>query len=243
MPATLTDDQVVTLPVNAVTSFIALFHPISGFGIPPSLLIEEKDKNSSFSGAAAEMTIVIIGAGTNVGKLAVQFAKLAGVASIIGIASISRSHELRQLGATHVIDRNLPISEIAAQVHTAAGGSENVTQVYDCASWTFELGVALLPIETPSVFLALHPVDGEVGKAIREARPLCETKFVAGVSEGLGDMKERFWRELPRWAEKGAVGCSEVRVVLGLDEGEINRCLDGYRDGSGGKGVVVHPNA
>ena len=164
MPATLTDDQVVTLPVNAVTSFIALFHPISGFGNPAPLFIEEKDKNSSHCEAAAQMTIVIIGAGTNVGKLAVQFAKLAGVASIIGVASISRSEELRQLGATDVIDRNLSISEIAAQVHAAAGGAENVTQVYDCASWTFELEVALLPIETPSVFLTLHPIDGKRGR-------------------------------------------------------------------------------
>lgn len=226
-----------------MTSFIALFHPISGFGISVSFLIEEKDMNSSHSEAAARVTIVIIGACTNVGKLAVEVAKLAGVASIIGVASISRSHELRQLGATHVIDRNLPIPEIAAQVHAAVGGAEKVTQVYDCASWTFELGVALLPIGTPSVFLALHPIDGEAGKAIREARSMCEMRFVVGVSGGLGEMKERFWRELPRWAEKGTVGCSEVRVVLGLDEGEINRCLDGYRDGSGGKGVVVHPNA
>ena len=29
----------------------------------------------------------------------------------------------------------------------------------------------------------------------------------------------------------------------GLDEGGVNEALDGHRDGSSGRGVVVHPNA
>ncbi len=29
----------------------------------------------------------------------------------------------------------------------------------------------------------------------------------------------------------------------GMDERELNAALDGYGDGSGGKGMVVHPNA
>ena len=195
MPATLTDDQVVTLPVNAVTSFIALFHPTSGFGFPDPL-VEKSEKNSTRPETSASQTIVIIGAGTNVGKLAIQLAKLAGIAKVIALASISQVQELKKLGATHVIDRHLPVSEIAAQVHSAAGGAENVRRVYDCASWTFELAIALLSPDA-SIFLALHPIDEETESAIKMDRPLCEAKIVIGISEGLGAMEERFWYELP----------------------------------------------
>lgn len=241
VPASLTDDQLVTLPVNAVTSFIALFHPTSGFGLPDPT-VETKEKSSGGSDPASG-SIVIIGAGTHVGKLAIQFAKLAGVAKIIGVASVSRSKELEQAGASHVVDRHLPVAEIVAQVHAAAGGANNVTRVYDCRSSTRDLDVALLPVDVPSLFLSLRPIDEGTEKTIKETKPKAGAKLVMGTSEGLGAMQEGFWKELPKWAEKGIVGFPEVRIVKGLDEGEVNGGLDAYRDQSAGKGVVVHPNA
>ena len=224
-----------------MTSFIALFHPTSGFGFPDPL-VEQSEKKSTHLETSASQTLVVIGAGTNVGKIAIQFAKLAGVAKVIALASISRVQELKKVGATHVIDRHLPVSEIAAQVHSAAGGAENVKRVYDCASWTFELAIALLSPDA-SIFLTLHIIDEKAESAIKKDRPLCEAKFVIGISKGLGAMEERFWNELPGWAENGVLGLPEVNFVEGLDEGGVNEALDGYRDGSGGRGVVVHPNA
>ena len=240
VPAGFTEDQVVTLPVNATTSFIALFHTSTGFGFDAPF------GNGNYNNA--NQTLVIIGAGTNVGKLAIQFAKLARITSIIAIASKAREQELIALGATCVINRHLPQSEIAALVHAKAGGAENVTnvhdwdvtQVYDCASWTYELAISLLATDTASTLLALHPIDAET---IAKERPRCEARFVTGTSKGLGDLKEGFWRELPGWVERGLVKCPEVRFVEGLNEREVNAALDAYRDGSAGKGVVVHPNA
>ena len=157
VPAGFTEDQVVTLPVNATTSFIALFHTSTGFGFDTPF--GKGNYNN------ANQTLVIIGAGTNVGKLVIQFAKLARITSIIAIASKAREQELMALGATWFINRHLPQSEIAAPVNAKAGGAENVTHVhdwnvtqvydwnvthvydwnvthvYDCASWTYELAI------------------------------------------------------------------------------------------------------
>jgi NADPH2:quinone reductase len=99
VPDGFTDDQMVTLPINANTSFAALFHP-NWLGFPPPFSPEAKN----FDYAA--QSIVIIGAGSNCGKLAIQFARLAGIGVIIAVASLSGEKLLRELGATHVVDRN-----------------------------------------------------------------------------------------------------------------------------------------
>lgn len=82
------------------------------------------------------------------------------------------------------------------------------------------------------MFLALEPIEEEGEKASKEERLIYEAKF------DVGARKEGFWEESPRWAEKGAVGFSELRIVEGLNEG-----LDGQGDGSDGRGIFVHPNA
>lgn len=74
------------------------------------------------------------------------------------------------MAQTHVIDRHLPVAGIVARVRAAAGGgAEKMRRVYDCASWTFEVCVALLALDAPSsVFLALHPVEEEGEKGSKE---------------------------------------------------------------------------
>ena len=240
VPAGFTEDQVVSLPVNATTSFIALFHTSMGFGFDAPF------GNGKYNNA--NQTLIIIGAGTNVGKRAIQFAKLARITSVIAIASKAREQELITLGAMCVIDRHLPQSEIAALVYAKAGRAENVThmhhwdviQVYDCASWMYKLAISLLATDSASTSLALHAIDAET---IVKERPRCEVIFVSGTSQGLGDLNEGIGRELPGWLERGLVKCPEVRFVEGLNEREVNAALDAYRDGTAGKGVVVHPNA
>ena len=193
----------MTLPVNAVTSFIVLFHRKSGFGfltpLPDSISEEGYD--------AASQIIVIIGAGTNVGKIAIQYAKIASIGTIIGIASGSRDAELKAIGATHIIDRHLAQTEIVQKVHVAAGGVDMITHVHDCANWTYELATDILAPGKSSILLVLHPIDEAADNSIKAKKPKCEAKFVIGKSKGLGAMEEGFWKTLPVWAEKGLVLC------------------------------------
>lgn len=98
VPDGFTDDQVVTLPINAVTSFMAFFYTEFGFNFPAPWT--EEGSTFDFSSES----VVIIAAGSNVGKLGVQFAKLAGVGKIICVAGLSNTDELKNYGATHFID-------------------------------------------------------------------------------------------------------------------------------------------
>jgi NADPH2:quinone reductase len=65
---------------------------------------------------------VIIDAGSNAGRLVVQFAKLAGIGTIISVTSISREEESKDMSATHVLDRHLGTNTLAAEVATICGG-------------------------------------------------------------------------------------------------------------------------
>ena len=92
VPKGFTDDDVVTLPVNAVTAFAALFHP-AGLNLPPPFATAQK----TFDYKA--QTVVIVGGGSNVGKVATQLAALAGIGKIVVVASASHEKQLLGLGA------------------------------------------------------------------------------------------------------------------------------------------------
>jgi len=79
----------VTFPVNATTSFAALFD-VKGFGFLHSSI-----PNFQSGVRAKETTVLVIGGGSAVGKLAIQYAKLAGIGTVIAIASVGRIEELK----------------------------------------------------------------------------------------------------------------------------------------------------
>ena len=113
--------------MNAITSFAALFHP-EWFAFPAPLSPEAGTFNF------ASQKIVIIGAGSNVGKFGIQWAKVAGIGTIIAVASLSHEEELKDMGATHVIDRHA--SSLVPDIQKIAGGKDAVTHIYDCVNWT-----------------------------------------------------------------------------------------------------------
>jgi len=170
-PARFGLDDLVTFPVNAVTSYAALFND-KGFAFPAPV----GNKNVSLSND----TVVIIGGGSNVGKLGIQFAKLAEIGKIITIASAANADTLRNLGASHVIDRRAPQSSIAEQVH-AITGRNGATHIYDCVSWELSLAKSLLPTTGKGILLTLHPFD-EAEEAFNKEGLECRVTFVLGNS-------------------------------------------------------------
>ncbi|KAI5362894.1 Putative GroES-like superfamily, alcohol dehydrogenase, NAD(P)-binding domain superfamily [Septoria linicola] len=108
VPTGFTTGQVVTLPVNLFTSFQALFTQKQGFNWPaPWQLRKDFDP--------ATQTIITIGAGSVIGKYAIQPARLANIGQIIAIAGPTNEAELESLGATHIIDRHDSIETITSK--------------------------------------------------------------------------------------------------------------------------------
>lgn len=233
VPKGFTDDQVVTLPVNATTSFAALFLP-QFFGFPAPYTPEAK----TFDYAAQKL--VIIGAGSNVGKIAIQFAKTVGIGQIVAVASLSGESVLRELGATHVVDRHS--STIVQDIRTACGGPESVTQIYDCVNWTHELAVETISSKKKGKILALHPIANALELVEKEGKGNVEAKFVSGLNDTVKEVAGEYWELLGKWVQEGRVRIPKYRTIEGLDVVGVDECLDSYRDGSPVTQAVVHPN-
>jgi NADPH2:quinone reductase len=232
-PPSLTLDDAVTFPVNACTSFAALFHP-NGFGFTPPF-------SSKPHLWVPSQTILIIGGGSNVGKLAIQFAKLAGIQSIVTIASGANSAALQELGATHVVDRHLDPASITSEIRKIVG-QDGVTHIYDCVSWDYSFPISLLSPSKHSTLLTLHPCD-DAERIVKQKGLDCRVQFILGNSAFLQPLTKQFWESLPGWIERGSLAVAKYRVVEGLDLKLVEEGLDSYRDGNPVTPVVVHPNA
>jgi NADPH2:quinone reductase len=231
VPESLTDDQAATLPVNVATVAITLFTEKFGFGFPAPW----EDKPFGFT----DEPIVILGAGTNAARLFTRLAtKVLGVKNIIAVASLSNEAELSEAGASHIIDRHLPDEAIIEKVHKAAGGAENVTRIFDCASWDHHLAAALFAKDKPSRLATLHPVDEA---KVQEDRPLCKATLVLMTNTNLGSHAKSFWQTLPSWVEAGIIRPTAFYTIDGLDAERVDKQLDEYAAGKGLTHLIVHP--
>lgn len=223
IPEGFTDEQVVTLPINIVTSWTTLFTDV-GFGIPAPLSQKEDFDY-------AKVSVVVIGGGTNVGQLAVQLARIAGIGKIVAVAGPSNVERLESMGATHVIDRHGSLADIAREMQAIAG-PDGFTKVYNCAPLQVELVTAALSTTKPSKLRLLLPLEGHEKERISAKRPLCDASFIEDLTNDfMAPFAEQFWAELPRWLGEGAVLPTQYGVIQGLESvNEINEALDEYRD-------------
>ncbi|GJC86087.1 dehydrogenase orsE [Colletotrichum liriopes] len=239
IPDTVSFEEASSFPVNAVTSAAALFHPKSlAFAAP--FTKTEPDISQDLP-PNAKRSLVIIGGGSNVGKLAIQFARLASILKIIVIASAKNEAHLRQLGATHVIDRYLKDEAIAAEVKKILDDDKGPLSVYDCVSWDYSLTVSLVPRMQPSVIACLHPVESCI-KLVKLNNLPASVQFIRGTVDFLQPLSAGLWRILPTWIESGQLSIPQFRVVDGFDLKVIEEGLDSYRDGSSVVPLIVRPN-
>jgi NADPH2:quinone reductase len=210
--------------MNGVTSGLALFSPC-GFDWP----FPGTEKASDFDYKSLKMAVV--GAGTNCGKIAVQFAALAGVETIIAIASLEGEGELMGFGATHVVDRRA--KDVEAQVRGIVG--DELLFVYDAFNrgTDHSLGVSLLSNSAKGTFV--HVLSGTINEEVLERKEMgYENKpNLNGSSAAWPEFARHYWKEFPRWLADRRVKGLRHKVVWGLDAERINEVLDGYRGGNG----------
>lgn len=232
LPSRFDYDQMVTFPVNATTSFSALFNP-KGFGFPaPFQGLEQRDLRDE--------TILIVGGGSNVGKFAIQYAALAGIGKILTLASVSGTEELKSLGATHIIDRHGSDIEIRKQISEATEG-KGVDKIYDCASWDYTNSVSLLSTERHGTLLILH-LPGDIQRVIDEKKLDIRVEFVLGNRAYMEEQGALFWENLPNWVKEGKLRVGKYQIIEGLDNLEkIEAGLESYSSGQAVVPVIVHP--
>ena len=223
VPARIPDEEAALYPINAVTSAMVLFSP-PGFGLP----FPGTPESESFDYASQK--VAIIGGGSNTGKLAIQFARLAGIGTIITIASASGAALLKSIGATHVIARQ--DSDIEEQVRSIVG--DELLYVYDTINMgDFSLGVSLLSNSKKGTFI--HNTNGQPDEKIlaRKAGGV-EHRHIQGFSHFIPQFGQIFWKQLPLWLDSGKISPMKYKVIDGLDGVKVNLALDAYKEGRGG---------
>jgi NADPH2:quinone reductase len=224
VPAGISDTTAALYPINAVTAAMSLFSA-AGFAWP----FPGTPEAAGFDYAAQK--VVIMGGGSNVGRLAIQFARLAGIGTIIAVASASGTELLKRLGATHVVSRQA--SDVEAQVRGIV--ADELTYVYDTfTKGDQSLGVSLLSDSKKGTFV--HITAGAVSEAVLARKNGgIEVKFVQGISSAIPDFGELFWKQFPTWLETGKVKPLKYKIIEGLDAAKVNEVLDEYREGRGGE--------
>lgn len=240
LPEGVAMDDAVIFPVNATTSFEALFHPENGFGFP-ALLAGEGSVAKKESIDPKAQTVVIIGGGPSVGRLAIQYASLVGIGRIMTVASVRNEAHLRSLGATHVVDRHDTQESIAKKIHKIVP-RDDITHIYDRVSWEFSLPLSMVSKTKKSKVLTLHPAESGAccpspGARTRTVR----SSIVTGHNDFLRPLLKLFWAIFPQWVKEGKIVVPKHRVIEGLDLEKIESALDDYRDRSPVLQVVVHP--
>jgi len=226
VPAGISDEEAALYPINAVTTALSLFSA-SGFNLP----FPGTPEAASFDFASQK--VVIVGGGSNIGKLATQFAKLAGFGTIVTIASLSGEALLKNYGATHVISRH--DSNIEEQVRAIVG--DELLYVFDTISTGDDghsLGVSLLSNSKKTVFVSCLP--GKASDAVvAKKKGGVEEKFIQGFSHAIPEFGKLFWKEFPVWLEKKKIQPLKFKVIEGLDADSVNHELDEYGEGRSGE--------
>jgi len=221
IPPGLTHDDGASLVCNIVAPFWALFGR-DGLALP----FPFADSPKKFDYASQK--IVIIGAGSNCGKYAVQSAALAGFGTIVAIAGKTNETELRLYGATHVVNRHA--SDVEKEVREIVG--DDLIYAFDAWNVDHTLGVSLLSNSKKGTLACIVPGQVPVDKSKIGAKSAgYEDKFAQGQSHNQPELGVAFWKSLPGWMAEGKVKPTAYDTLQGLDVGKINDVLDAYRDG------------
>lgn len=232
VPENLKDDEVNTLPTNLMAGYVAFFTS-AGLGLPLPGTDAAKDFNYK------SQSILIIGGGSNCGKFGVQLAKWADFGTIVVVAGTKNETQLKQFGATHVVDRHS--NDVLGDIKAVVG--DDLVYAYDAVNIQEgqALGVAALSNSTKGTLVTLlrPPVDHS---KLGEKRAGFEVKQIIGLAWRHPEMGEIFWNRLVgKLLDTGAIVPLDYQVVEGLDVDKVNAVYDQYAAGRAQSKIHVHP--
>ena len=233
LPKTVSPDQASTIILNALTSYVAIFSDI-GFGLPSPLSANSKDFDYS------RVTIVIIGGNSACGKFAIQLAKWAGVGTIITTAGSHAEKTLKDMGATLAIDRNLSEENVYRTIRHVVG--DDLLYVCDTVNADDQtLGVRLLSDSEKGTFVPLRPRDNAIDvTAVGSKKAGYRVQKFVARPVLFREVAAEFFKALPTLIDDGVLQPTPFNVINGLDADEINKQLDGWRDGGWPTRTNIH---
>lgn len=228
IPDSITDDEAATLPTNIVAPLVGLFVTL---GIPAPW---DAAAAREFDYAAA--AVLIVGGGSNCGKFGVQLAKLAGIGTIVVVGGDEAA--LRQMGATHVVDRHGGHEAVLGRIRDIVG--DDLVYAFDAVSPPDGQILAIDALSnTKRGALARLVPSGKVDESkVKGKTAGFDVRDVFGLSQLHPAVAAPFWELVPEYLETGKIRPLEYKVVKGLEAAAVNAVLDGYK--SGEKVVKTH---
>ncbi|TBU25010.1 GroES-like protein [Dichomitus squalens] len=211
IPEGISFDQAASIPLGLATVVLALWdhNPRTEKSIrltPPW----EEGGLTQYAGKPA----FIIGGASSVGQYAIQIAKYQGFSPIITTASPHNAELLKSLGATTVLDRNLPASQILAELPKLTGGKP-LEFVYDAISLADTQSLAYEALAPGGSLVIVLPelIPSELKKS-------SDGKKVANVFGNVQHPEcrpcgEELYKRLTVWLEKGIVKPNKVEILPG----------------------------
>ncbi|PIL32961.1 hypothetical protein GSI_05079 [Ganoderma sinense ZZ0214-1] len=234
VPENLTLDQAASIPLALATVATGIWvHTPNALSVSIPAPWEEAGETQN-----AGKPILILGGTSTVGQHAIQAARLNKFAPIITTASPHNAARLTALGATHVLDRALSPSALAAAIAEAAGGAP-IELVYDAISEpdTQAAGYAALA-PGGTLLMTLPPaVPAESLTAEKKIVMVFGSFYLPG-NRALG--RELFGR-LEGYLRSGAFGPNEVEVVPGGLAGIVEGLERLKQNKVAGKKLIVRP--
>ena len=145
-------------------------------------------------------------------KIAIQIAKISGFSPIITTASLRNADMLKGIGATHVLDRNLPTSALSEEIMKIT--SKPLQIVYDAISLPATQNAAF-DVLAPGGHLVLVLPDA-IDAAKKAAEPSKKIVVLAGTEEIYAE-DNSVWSKLTELVEEGLIkvcGVSLITLIL-----------------------------
>ncbi|KAF9037646.1 chaperonin 10-like protein [Panaeolus papilionaceus] len=206
IPDGFTYDEMASIPEGLSTAYAGLFDP-SPHGLALSAPVSHEVRMKH-----AGQPILILGGASSVGQMAIQLARLCNLSPIITTASLSNAEALKELGATHVIDRNLPLSDLASNVSTILGSSSGPLEIAFDAVALQDTQEAALSILAPGGRLALvlpPVVPAPEGKSVI---------FVVGalrMPQNITTLEPLYRDHVSSWVSEGLIKPNRVEIISG----------------------------
>jgi len=177
---------------------------------------------------------VVLGGATSIGQYVIQFAKLSGFSPIITTASLKHEQYLKSLGATHVLDRRIPLSSLSGEVERITVIPIEI--VYDAVSLkeTQEAAYGLLAEGGQLVIVEDSEIKASAGKDIF---------YVVGVwtFPHTYELGCKLYSKLSELLEEGAIRPNKVEVIAGGLNGVVGGLERLKTDQVSGYKLIVRP--
>ncbi|OCH88659.1 GroES-like protein [Obba rivulosa] len=235
IPSGITIDEAASIPAGLATAALGLFDP---YVFERSVRLYPPWEDGG-RGRYAGKPMVVFGGASCVGQFTIQLAHLAGFRPIITTASLRNTDFLVGLGATHVLDRNLPADVLQAEVRKITSTPFDV--VFDAISLPETQNVAY-DLTAPGGHLVLMWPD-IVDQRRKSAQPFKNTLHVFGAMAAPQNQKmgASLCSKLSKLLEEGAIKPMRVEVLPG-GLGGVPEGLERLKhDKVSALKLVVHP--